>query len=77
MTPCLTPCLSFRPGESLYLLPPFPGDHLKADLKILFDLQDVHQVAKAVLKEDSKDLAVAVQVTVGAANYANFSYAQH
>ncbi|MEA1899636.1 MAG: hypothetical protein U9N47_02555, partial [Thermodesulfobacteriota bacterium] len=63
----------FRSAEFFDLLTSFSGNHLKTDFKILFDLQNVHQIPKAVFKQDRKNMAVSVQVTVSSADYADFS----
>jgi hypothetical protein len=66
-----------RPGEPLIAGLPLPGNHLHADLQVLIDFEHFQQIVKPVLDKNSQDLAIAVQVSVGAADYPYFAYIQH
>jgi hypothetical protein len=67
----------FSARELLQPLAALAGDHLQPDLDVLFDFQGFDQVAEPVFEQHRQNLAVTVQVAVGAANDTDLSDADH
>ena len=49
------------------------GDHLKTDLYVLLDLENVHQIDESIPEKHGKDLTIALHVAIGPADEANFT----
>jgi hypothetical protein len=64
-------------GEALHAFAALAGDHLKTDLDVLIDLQQLHDIIETIFEKYRQNLPITVQVSIGAADDANFTYADH